>query len=192
MGRRRGNRKQSSKKVPTTAAIYRGPIVNRLDRDQADTEEICVNWTGLLTSTGGGTINTVIAGDPNNSTDYASFTDTYDEARVLGFRIEYFPFNRYSKTTTSCTPLIVVKDRTDNTALSSYSNAMNFSSAKKRSLEDPWSEEIRMNGIEDAGFLDSTSIGWTYVFKTYGDGLTVSTNYGRYFCYVLVQFRGRR
>ncbi len=188
----KGMNRKSNGKVNQNSPIYRGPIITRSDAQESDTVEVVCAFTGLIDSSGAGVITDVIGNDPSASADFASFSNVYDEFRVLGERLEYFPFNRYSKTTTTCTPLIVVKDRNDSTILASYSSAISYSSAKKRSLEDPWTEEMKMTGIEDAGFIDTASPVANRWFKLYGDGLTNFTNYGRYFFYVRVQFRGRK
>ncbi len=179
-------------KTAQTAAVFRGPVISSKDRSQEDDVEVLLSFTGTITSNGAGAIVDVIGNDPSASGDFASYQNIYDEYRVLGERLEYFPNDRYSKTTTKCTPLIVVKDRNDNAALSSYSSAIQYSSAEKRSLEDPWIEVMKMKGIEDASFESTASGAANRWFKMYGDGLTVSNTYGRYFFYMRVQFRGRK
>ncbi len=183
---------KNTKKTAETAAVYRGPIIDRSDREESDAVEVLVSFTGLITSNGGGQLLDVIGNDPSASGDFAYYQNLYDEYRVLGERLEFLPNNRYSKTTTTCTPLIVVKDRNDTTALASYSSAMQYSSAVKKSVEDPWTMQMRMKGIEDAGFVTTASAAATRWFKFYGDGYTASTTYGRYFFYIRVQFRGRK
>ncbi len=172
--------------------VYRGPIIDPLDRQETDTIETVLTFTDVLDSNGAGAILDVIGNDPAASGDFASFSNIYDEYRILGERLEFFPYNRYSKTTTTCVPIIVVKDRNDSLALASYSSALQYSSAVKRSLEDPWVEQMKMVGIEDAGFVTTAATSANRWFKFYGDGLTTSTNYGRYFFYIRVQFRGRK
>lgn len=190
MVRKNGSKK--STKTAETAAVYRGPIISRQDRGQSDAIEVLVSFTGSIASNGAGAIVDVIGNDPSASGDFASYQNIYDEFRVLGEQLEYFPNDRYSKATTKCTPLIVVKDRNDTAALASYSSAIQYASAEKRSIEDPWIEQMRMVGIEDAGFISTASPAANRWFKFYGDGLTVSTTYGRYFFYMRVQFRGRK
>jgi len=147
-----------------------------------------------ISSNSGGVINLVMNNDVTSASDWSNFVDTWDEFRVLGLRVEFFPYNRYSKTTTTCGPIITTIDRVDITPLSSYSTAMAYSSAKKHSLEDPWSREIRMAGIEEAAFQSTaspTNLG-AQCIKTYADSLSTSVKYGRMFLYFRVQFRGRR
>ncbi len=192
MGRKNRNSNMRSSHPSANVAIYRGPIIDRTDRQEADVIETVLSFTGVLDSDGAGAMLDVIGNDPSASGDFASFSNIYDEFRVLGERLEFFPYNRYSKTTTTCVPVIVVKDRNDSAALASYSAALQYSSAKKRSLEDPWVEEMKMNGIEDSGFQSTAATASNRWFKFYGDGLTTTTNYGRYFFYLRVQFRGRK
>lgn len=188
--KRRVNKKASHPSANVT--IYKGPIIDPQDRQESDMIETVLSFTDVLDSNGAGAILDVIGNDPAASGDFSSFSNIYDEYRVLGERLEFFPYNRYSKTTTTCVPIIVVKDRNDSLALASYSAALQYSSAVKRSLEDPWVEQMKMNGIEDAGFVNTASTSANRWYKFYGDGLTTSTNYGRYFFYLRVQFRGRK
>ncbi len=193
-GSGRSRRRSSANRSHPSAAVtvYRGPVIDPQDRQQTDMIETVLSFTGVLDSDGAGAILDVIGNDPAASGDFSSFSNIYDEYRVLGERLEFFPYNRYSKTTTTCVPIIVVKDRNDSLALASYSAALQYSSAVKRSLEDPWMEQVKMNGIEDSGFSSTASTSANRWFKFYGDGLTTSTNYGRYFYYLRVQFRGRK
>ncbi len=194
MPRSRKSKRQTSQQSNPGAEklIYTGPIKNSRDKAEDDTVTAILSWTGVLDSDGAGAMTDVLTNDVSASADFASYSNIYDEYRPLGERLEYFPYNRYSKTTTTCTPLIVVKDRNDTLALSSYSSAISYSSAAKRSLEDPWSEEFKMKGATEGTFISTASTHSTRAFKFYADGLSTSTNYGRYFLYVRVQFRGRK
>jgi hypothetical protein len=147
--------------------------------------------TGFITSSAGGVVATTFAASPTGSVDWGNLSACWHEYRVIGFRVEFYPNNRYSKTTTTCRPMIVVGDRSNGGALASYSAAVAHESAVKRSLEDPFTFELKMTGVEDAVWTPvgtSFSFGW---IKFYADGLSVSTEYGMYVCYRRVQFRGR-
>lgn len=190
--RRRAARKnKQSGEIPVEAIKYNGPIVTYSDKEALDTQTMTLVETAFISSNGAGVINTVFAGDPSTCGDWGFASNLYKEVRTLGFRVEYFPNNRYSKTTTVTRPLVTVKDRGSSTALGSYLLAMAYSSNEKRSLEDPWSEEMKMDGLDEGVFYPVTGLGVYSWIKLYADGLSLSTEYGMYVKYVRVQFRNR-
>lgn len=186
--------KKKSQNIAPTALSYKGPIVSKKAKEENEVIVTNLNFTGLLTSTAGGLINSFYSNDPNSYAlaDWTNIAAAWHEYRVLGFRVEFFPHNRYSKTTVVCTPMIIVTDRADNSLLGSYQTAMDHSSAKKVSLEDPWNHEAKMASTEEAAFISTGSTSAQTWIKFYADGLTVSTVYGRTFVYLLLQLRGRR
>lgn len=152
-----------------------------------------VGITGTFGSTAGGVLATWLVNSITSAPDWSTLSGDWAEFRLLGVRAEYMPWNRYSKTTTTVTPAIVVVDRAGVPFTpTSYAQLMNYSSAEKKSLEDPWIMEARMDGAEEGSFVSTTSTSVQLGFALYADGLSVSTTYGRYFYYWLVQFRGRK
>lgn len=157
--------------------------------------------TAALSSSAAGVINTVVSSSPNTFANWSAYSAIYDEFRVLGMQLEYFPANRYSKTTTVCIPGIGVVDRNDSTTLSGPS--ILYESTRQLSLEDPWTDRseyrgssvpaliIKMNGAEEGQWLSTGSTAANLYIKLYFSGLTVSTQYGVYYVRALVQFRGQ-
>ncbi len=197
MPNKREKRKKGKGNFPNpgpAAVIYKGPLKPSKMKQEAESIVTTLNFTGILPSTAGGVIDSSYSNDPNSYSlaDWTSLVALYHEYRVLGVRVEYFPWNRYNKTTTVCTPLITVVDRAAAGTLGSYQAAMSHESAKKCSLEDPWSEEARMESIEEATYISTSSTTASFWIKFYADGLSVSTTYGRMFVYVVVQLRGRK
>ncbi len=188
------NKSKGARKTnpPSQALIYRGPVKDPKSVAQDDTCSVLLSWTGVISSDGAGANTSVLSNDPSASADFASYVNIYDDYRVLAERLEYFPYNRYSKATTTCVPLIVVKDRNDSVVLSSYSSAISYSSASKRSVEDPWVETFKMVGTTESDWISTASTRATRWFKFFGSGFSVSTDYGRFFFYARVQFRGRK
>lgn len=180
--------------VPDQSIVYSGPIKLRKEKNLALTEVLPMNFTGIISSTVGGIIDSSYSSDPSTYalSDWTNFQGLYVEYRTLGLRVEFFPNNRYNKATVVCTPAIALVDREAGT-LGSYQVAMSHESAKKVSWEDPWSIEARMNGPNEANWIDtSSSPTYMYYVKFYSDGLSVSTAYGRFFVYLLIEFRGRK
>jgi len=202
MGKKRGKggkgkRGNFSKQAPNpnpNSLTYNGPIRTISDREEADCITTLVTFTGVVPSSAGGVIDASYSDDPASYSvaDWTNLAATWHEYRVLGFEVKFWPYNRYSKTTVVCTPLIIVIDRQSGATLGSYASAMGHSSAKIGSLEDPWAESVKMQNAEEAQFISTLSTVPTRWIKFYADGLSVSTTYGRSFLYARVQFRGRK
>jgi hypothetical protein len=188
------NRREFPHPLPGVA-VYKGPLKIKSQRDEVMTEVTTMNFTGLITSTAGGVIDSNYTSDPNSYglTDWTNLVALYHEYRTLGIRVEFYPYNRYSKTTVVCTPAIAVTDHaTPTSTLGGYQTAMSHESAKKVSWEDPWVMEARMSGIEESGFISTAGTTALFSVKYYSDGLSVSTVYGRFFVYVVLEMRGRK
>jgi len=174
---------------------YHGPIIPKAAKQENELYSVPLRFTGLIASTAGGVIDTYYSSDPSSYAlaEWTSMSALYGEYRVLGMVVEFAPFNRYSKTSTVCTPLMVLSDRDSPTAsLGSYQNAMSHESCRILTLEDPWKHSIKMSNAEESQFISTTGSTPLYSIKFYADGLSVSTNYGRMFVVLLVQFRARR
>jgi len=145
---------KNGKNPSPNSLSFSGPIISRADKEEADTITTLVTFTGILQSTAGGAIDTNISDDPSSYavSDWTNLSSAWYEVRSLGLRVEFFPNNRYSKVSVSCTPMICLIDRQSSGTLGSYQAAMDHSSAKKVSLEDPWFEEAKMQNAEEASF----------------------------------------
>jgi hypothetical protein len=186
------NKSKLSREISPSVTVYKGPVLDKRAAKADDLSTVVVSYTEFISSSAGAKITSVFSDDLTGFTDIASFAAIYDEYRVLGLRLEYFPCNRYSKTTTLCRPLISVVDRDDAAVLSTYSSAVAYGSCRKESLEDPFVREIKMSGPGDATFLDTASFanGKNFI-KLYADGLSASVEYGMVVLYARVQFRGK-
>ena len=179
--------------IPSTQMEYRGPIQDPMATKEEDLHTMVIGYTSTLTSSAGGVIAAYLINNISSSPEWASLAALFSEYRVLGCEIEYFPVNRYSKTTTSTAPgILAVRHDGATLAPGSYDGLMNFSSARKVSIEDPWSHSAHMTGTEEAQFLITSDTAPRFGFLLYADGLSASQTYGRYFFYWRVQFRGRR
>lgn len=180
--------------VSPNALSYNGPIISKAAKAEADIIETNLNFTGVIASTAGGVIDSSYSSDPSSYAlaAWTSLSNVWHEYRVLGMRVEFFPNNRYSKTTVVVKPGLVVIDRSSGALIGSYQSGMNHSSCRKVSWEDPWTEEVRMQNSEEADFIACASPVPKVWIKFYADGLSVSTEYGRFFVYLLLQVRGRK
>lgn len=175
--------------------VYRGPIIRKNERDEKELVSIPLRFTGTLASSAGGIIDSYYSNDPSTFglAEWTSLAGLYGEYRALGLQVDFAPYNRYSKTTVTCTPLMVLTDRElPSATLGSYQTAMSHESARILTLEDPWVHKTRMENAEESQFRSTASpVAFTSI-KFYADGLSVSTTYGRMFVVLLLQFRGRR
>lgn len=186
----RGSSRKRSMETPSKTIVYNGPIVLKQAMEERTLHSLQLVQELQLSSTSGGLITNVFPSNPNGTSDWSSLAVAFDEYRTLGFEVMFFPDNRYSKTTTNCTPLAVVIDRDNSTVLSSYTNASQYESCTFKSIEDPWTRTVRMCGIEDSSFTNTTSPVPTFYIKLYGQNYSTSTAYGLILIKYLVQFRG--
>ena len=143
-----------------------------------------------VASDAGGSITLVQSNNPSIGPDWVNLANSFDKYRMLGFRFKFLPNNRYSKSTTVTTPVFVVGDRDDISALSSYTAAMNYESVRELSLEDPWTFCLNSLSSEALQFRDCLSSAATEWIKLYATGLSVSTTYGIGLVTWVVQFQG--
>ncbi len=176
---------------PLKSNCYNGPVMIPAAIKADDSYVTELRSLQVLTSTAGGIFSTVLSNAPGGFTDWSSFQNLFSEYRVLAMDIKYFPYNRYSKTSTVCTPLYAVWDRNSATALGSKTAATGYASCKQLSLEDPFEMSLKMDGPDEAQFRDIGTSTATFWWKPYSDNLSISTTYGDILVTVLVQFRGR-
>lgn len=188
---------------PSEVAVkYTGPIWDRRFRENRNLVVVDLIAQGAISSSAGGIINNVFTSGSVTWPTFSTWAGLYDEYRVLGMQLEFFPSNRYSKATTVCNPGYGVVDHADSAALTTYAQAATYASARILSLEDPWTDRseyrgssvpslvIRMDGVEEAQWLPVASTSSFLAIKLYFNGLTASTGYGMFMLRGLVQFRG--
>lgn len=167
-------------------------MLSRGDKKEADLHTMLLAYSTTIASSAGGQISSFFVNNISACGDWSGFVNSFGEYRVLGVRMEYMPNNRYSKSTTITTPAIgAVRHNSSTSTPASYTEVMEYASARKLSLEDPWVMEAFMTGTEEAQFLTTSDTAPRYGIILYADGLTSNTTYGRYFFYWRVQFRGR-
>jgi len=188
-----------------SALTYTGPLWERFGPTNSDSVVTNLIYGVTLNSTAAGLITTVFDQTMTGLTDWTNWSGIYDEYRVLATQLEFFPNNRYSKVAATCTPGFGVIDRDSNGALVSASQALQYSSCRILSLEDPWTDRReyrgssvpalnwRMNSVADAMYVTTAApIAATKpAIKLYFSGLSASTGYGFVIQRVKVQFRGK-
>jgi len=191
---RSGGNQRTGRMVPELPAnriLYSGPIRSSLERNEEGTHTVMLAYAYSLTSSSSpAVIAPTISNNPSSCANWSSFATVFDEYRVLGLMIKFFPWNRYSKVSTVTTPIYWVVDRNNLTALTGVGQATQYESVQQKSLEDPWSMSTKMYSVEEAQFLNTGSPASTYAFKGYATFLSNSTTYGDLIVYMRVQFRG--
>jgi hypothetical protein len=181
--------RQVSRELSISANSYRGPALPRWAFSANHSTELILTDNVDLASTAGGAIADVYGNSPTGAPNWADTNTVWGEYRTLAITVEFYPNNRYSKTTTTCVPIAVVVDRRASTALASYDSATSHESCRLLSLEDPWRQTIKMTGSEESQFVAVSAPNSSSWVKLYASGLTVSTTYGKVFIKYLVQFR---
>jgi len=190
---KRKSHKRSQNRVKEASArtvVYKGPIRVKGASNETDTHSIVLTEEFSLTSSAGGVIALVQPDNPNATANWSNFVNCFDEYRVLAFELWYMPNNRYSKSVTVTTPILMVIDHDSATALSSYSQAAQYASVRQFALDDPFKMVARMADVSEASFLNTTAPAARFWIKAYSTGLTVSTSYGVVIVSYKVQFRG--
>jgi hypothetical protein len=138
-----------------------------------------------------GVIATVLGSSPSAAADWSNFAGLYDEYRTLGMEVTFCPSNQYTKGSVITTPMLVVLDRDDATAMTAYSLSSSYESCRFQSLENKWKRDARMNGGEEAVWLTTANPAAHYWFKFYAANLTALADYGAVLVTYLVEGRGR-
>jgi len=195
---------QADKPSSLSAIRYTGSIWIPRARFGDDVHLENLVFTNSMTSNVSGIINTIYVQNPSVATSWGACSTLYDMYRVLAFELEFFPSNRYSKTTTICNPGVGLVDIDDAvTPIPSLVSGVGNVSARMLSLEDPWTDrgEYRgssvpslkwyMDGAEHALWINTSAPVSSAAIKVFFNGLTVSAGYGQVIVRWLVQFRGR-
>jgi len=189
----RRKRTRSRKGVPASALNYAGPIVHRPQSSAKDSIMLNVATSAVFDSTGTGTIVAVYSSDPtgqNEWTDVAALWSTY---RVLGFYVEFIPNASAPVASVMYAPLLVVTDRENATALTSYTVAGNFQSCSYTTLNRKHRHTAKMVGADTAQFGPiGSSPPQPYWIKLYASGLNNTYAYGIINIVWLTQVMGRR
>lgn len=199
MTRKKGkNRKsrQSTRETPVQAVKYTGPIDAPSFKADTDLHTFLLPYSGTLASNGSGVLAPVLDSysQCSSNANWVQLQAIFQEYRILAYKFVFMPVNKYNKATTTATfPILSVLERTNSSALTSLSDAAGYASSMQHSLDDTWRREIRMNGVDEAQFTATSTfpaVSSRLYIKLYCSGLAVSTTYGQYLSYTVVQFRG--
>jgi hypothetical protein len=163
-----------------------------------------IHGVGNIASSAGGLINTVITMNPNTlaSSEFATdFASAYDQFRVLGCRLRLVS-QQTNSTTVANNMLVVLFDNDDSTAITSYTNGLQFSTSIASAcifqhcdgdvFQRTWWRPTRGEDTPIDWVDCNTPANSLGSIKLYGDTLTATTNYFTYEVELFCEFRGRR
>ena len=173
---------------------YSGPI--DLGQSSYTGEIELLNLTDVVTtvsSTGLGVVALERTFNPNVTTEWASFAARFREYRVLAVRLHYMPFGVVNTTSFNVGPAVIATNK-GSAFGTPTSSAQVFALAKPKvfHLAKPMVYEIRPDDYTDLDVGATASPASEFSVLLYGDGLTVSSGYGRLYCTWVVQFSSRQ
>ncbi len=194
MPRNKGNKAKGSDGIVTSPAQYGAGV----PRDST-LLRATIHGVGTLTSSAGGVINNFVVMDPSalSGTDWADFSSTYDEFRVLGIRVTHA--NVQFGVAVNGGLIACAFDDDSATAPGSFTAVQQYSTSKylpavwtTRPIQFTWWRPVR-GGETNIPWIDvanpSGSLG-SVVY--YCSGLTASTLYHSVAIELFCEFRGRR
>ncbi len=198
---KRNMRSRSSRRPynnPATTTVYRGPV--RLPtQDGADTSTVRLNmtWSSAIDSTAGSFITGYITGgDVSSCSDWTASAALYREFRVLAIEARWVPdYNgAYSGALIHSSGAIAPSRSAISVAPSTLDQVVQKTTWKVYKSSTGVKAHWKMNGIEEAGFSNTTTpsdqnrggIVW------FLDGLSASSRYGHFHFTFLIELRGRK
>ncbi len=187
--------------VSPTALSYAGPskLPARMGREVHDEVVVQLQFIGSVASSAAGLINTVFDNfsQASSSPDWSSYTSLYGEYRILSMDVILYPWNKYNQpTTNTLTPVWVVEDRGDSSALTTLNSVMGYESAEGHPPSTTIRKVVKMSGSGESNWIASGSspaAGDRFYVKLYSSGNTASViTYYDYIDRVMVQFRNRK
>ncbi len=190
----RRQRRSEYKETDPSVVVYRGPIgLSNQTRTMGELRTVEMRWTDTIYSSATGTITNVVANNPSLAEDWSNYAAIFNEYRVLGFKMEFLPANKYNKSNaTTVVPGYVVLDNESSSSLSSLAQAAAYSTAKFVSLDEPFMHVARMSDVEQADFVATSSVASAQWIKLFFTGLANSVLYGSIHVTLMVQFKGQR
>lgn len=144
-----------------------------------------------VTTDGSGVYAGVFSNSAAGAQNWSNYANTFEEYRVLAFRVSFDPIWVAGGSTASTFGVIAsVVDRTDFTALTSYGLAERYQSCKKTPGNKRFHQMVTMASTEESDFMPTSTITATNWIKFYSSGNTASFNIGRINGVYIIQFRG--
>jgi len=141
--------------------------------------------------------------DPSGAVDYSSIAALFDEYKVIGYKLQFFPYYPNGSTlTVNYDALAIAFDSDDavSTAPSSLATVIGYENFKAFPIWKHWTHRVKSIPEYVASNSDGqASPGWNRVgfecqngrLLIYATGLEASTTYGRFFITYEIAFRTR-
>jgi len=195
MTKTKTGKKKNRSSPDESAIVYRGPI--RVPDKGVPDDVVTQTFTAAFTNANGGSLglqNYYSTNQVTSASDFSSSVATYDEMRVLGFEVTYYPHFECGNNAVAHSAGYMVSTHNPNNpgpftslnTMAGYQNWKPFNTAKVCRME--W----KMASTEEAQFYPTSSppqSGWIYMFAP---AATSTGNYGFISVTYLVQFRGRK
>jgi hypothetical protein len=171
-----------------TSAMMRGLIGNVSYR-------LRLTLSSDFASNVSGTVNTQVPLDPQTYQNFDACQLLFDEIRVISGKVHWMPDNRYTKSATS-RPMVTAFDNDSNSfgASVSYNAVWQYGTAELFNIDDPHTFSWKRPDLTPAAYwrdiADTVQEPGSVPF--YSTGLSLSTNYGRYFSEIEVECRSTR
>jgi hypothetical protein len=193
MTKKRKNKKsrRMSTNPPNNVNKYSGPLVIKKSAEQSQLSSEMLYQEVSMTTNGSGVAAPVIILSLASFDENSSFTNLFDEWRILSAVAEYHPYTTVPTATLTAGGLMVMcVDRDNNTNLSALSGGVAQGGTPHSPFQKGPRVIYRMESSDESIFLSSTS-GVQAWFKIYASGLANTVTYGTIIVKAIWQFRGR-
>jgi len=174
-----------------SASDLRRMVTSLAARRQQDVYTIKMLLDGPITTDGSGNYSATVADNPSSDATWAAAAAFFDEYRVLAVSYKFSPMVTSGGSLLMYAPIIAVTDYDSSAALTGYTLASSYSSAKEFKGNSGWTYIAYMSGLENGSFISTASPSAHYYIKLYSSGNSASTVIGRAQIVHYVQFRGK-
>ncbi len=159
-----------------------------------------IHGSGTLTTSAGGVINTAVTMDPSSytGTDWADFSSTYDEFRVVGIRITLAPIQFGVAVNGGL--LALAFDNDSSSAPGSFTAVQQYSTSQYYCIVNNTAKPVQFDWWRPTRGAETTQLWYDVANPSgslgsvvfYASGLSASTSYTSIAIEAFLEFRGRR
>lgn len=192
MGKKNKSNSGKQEKPSDSLVIYRGPIVTR---DVGVADDSVVELLTYVTSISGGTLGVqyYVGTNPSIATGWASFAARYDEYRVLGLQLEYWPHYPGGNAAVSHSAGfgVVTHSAVNPFPFTSVTNMVGYDDWTPYQTSSHWKGQWRMAATEEAQYVSTASPIQTGYIGFFAPTASSTGTYGYTTIAFRIQFRGR-
>lgn len=192
-GKKKGKKKHREgeswvivRQLSVDSVIYSGKVRNKAEMNNLSLHTVVMTTDAAISTNASGTFALVVGNNPaapggsiGACASWASFAGAFDEYRVLAFECEWVSTWNQSITTAS-NSIVTVIDYDTFGAIPDYATADRFESMRTWPLQMYDGKRrkvvVRMNGIENAQFINIGSPVANYCMKFFCTGLPAAAN----------------